>query len=1157
MSPTDLLSLMIRASLLMAAGYFVAGLLSWKSAAIAHRVLVTTLGCCLALPLIAMMMPGWNWIQPKWISIFQRGLQSEIDVQGTELKTSGPTIRDVLPNPNSPDPMTSDLTAWFEYVDERTDSVPDDISADVNGLLKHDHRVEGTFGPPAAADVVVSAYVSQSYNASVRNSWNWLSSCVAGWLVVSGLLTGRLLYALVELFRFVHGCSAASPEVTRHVECVATRLQINRSVRVILSSPDAMPMACWPGRWILVLPSNFPEWSSTMKETTLVHELGHIVRRDAWSDLVAQCVFCAFWLNPFSWLSRQLLRRLRERACDEWALQKSAIDVRTYAQCLLDVVQRCQTPQLQIASAMAGKQDLESRLRWLMSASRPRVDRPIFTTAMVVAIGCMGLTIATAQPTQPPTSTSREQSAVNTDSLEPLNKVIISEEPSPPDPSISVSGIVIDTNGNPLNEIEVVLCEKATTRTSHRTTLKRFPDVLARTTTNNRGRFAFDKIGIPPRMTDTIANLRAGVPGATLLIRGPGKALAWEPVQSYQDPEKKIRLSPEADITGIVVDDSGKPVENAELTVHAFTHRKNYVNEDFDDAGDLNLSWSDIRIGTTTNNGKFRIPNLPQNYRIAVICTGDNGGRSYFYIDTDLGDNETIRYQFPSSRSEVTVHRNPLTVSLTPRARAKILVHNQNGRPVTGGIIEAIDEDRGFGGMARVNSSGIALLGVRKSGIHKVRYTSDPLAPSIGIVQSVDIQPVESQVLKMQLAEHKWLTGKVIDKDTGAGVVGAYVWGWQIDATGAGSPNSTENLVVSGDDGVFRMPVVAGEWKLQLYGSVDGYFDDDEFSQSMRVGSENSVNVTVSEEHVPDDVMIKLGRGLIIDGVLTDFDGKPQAGVIVKAESEGSRGRKAATLTDKAGRFHFSGFSPYKAVQISSWTESGSAEHVIYRHRDQKSANRLIENIELEMYSGATLTGRVMKNGTPAQNITVRVKKSLPINAVPDKFQMISEKTTNEVGNYTFNGLLKGDTYEIEIDAPGHIEIRDMRRPYGTTVKSHATIYMPDVRLLTNQQKLSGKVIDPDGNPVPGITVAASLRILGDIACPAKGEPPWNTSDKEGRFSLTDLPDEPITLMAHRWPLAGGPINYLVKVHPELNATDIQIVYDPKRDSGGEQLDAK
>ena len=134
--------------------------------------------------------------------------------------------------------------------------------------------------------------------------------------------------------------------------------------------------------------------------------------------------------------------------------------------------------------------------------------------------------------------------------------------------------------------------------------------------------------------------------------------------------------------------------------------------------------------------------------------------------------------------------------------------------------------------------------------------------------------------------------------------------------------------------------------------------------------------------------------------------------------------------------------------------------------------------------------------------------------------------------------------------------IRDRRRPFGTTVKSHATIYMPDIRVVTNQQELSGKVIDLEGNPLPGITVAASLRILGDIACPAKGEPPWNTSDKEGRFSLTDLPDEPITLMAHRWSPAGR-INYLVKVHPELNATDIRIVYDPKRDSGGEKLDAK
>lgn len=264
-----------------------------------------------------------------------------------------------------------------------------------------------------------------------------------------------------------------------------------------------------------------------------------------------------------------------------------------------------------------------------------------------------------------------------------------------------------------------------------------------------------------------------------------------------------------------------------------------------------------------------------------------------------------------------------------------------------------------------------------------------------------------------------------------------------------------------------------------------------------------------------------------------------------------------AALTDESGRFHFSGFSPYKTVQISSWTESGSAEYVIYRNRAEKFTDRLIENIDLEMYSGATLNGRVIKNGDPAQNVTIRLTKSLPHNGVPNKFQMISDKTTDEVGNYAFNGLLKGDTYDIKIDAPEYIEIPNMSQRFDSTVKSHATINVPDIRLVTNRQKLTGKVVNPEGKPVAGITVVASLKIPGDIARPAKGEPPWNTSDEEGRFSLTDLPDEPVTLMALRRNSASGSVGYSVRLRPELNATNIQLVFDPTLANRIEELDAK
>ena len=117
----------------------------------------------------------------------------------------------------------------------------------------------------------------------------------------------------------------------------------------------------------------------------------------------------------------------------------------------------------------------------------------------------------------------------------------------------------------------------------------------------------------------------------------------------------------------------------------------------------------------------LRISNLPQDYHVAVTCTGENGGRSYFYIDTGKGDFETIQYHTPTSRSDVKVQRNPITVSLAPRARVQIRIRDQNGNPVAGGHVEATDEDRGFGGFARVNTEGIALLGVHKPGVHQLK----------------------------------------------------------------------------------------------------------------------------------------------------------------------------------------------------------------------------------------------------------------------------------------------------------------------------------------------------------------------------------------------------------------------------------------------------
>ena len=444
----------------MAAGYFAARLLTWKSAAIAHRVLVTTLAC-LAMPLILIMVPGWKWIPPTWMPISDDQSVSGTDVPGTRSKRSAPTVTDAGSKFMDADPSKSDLSPLGSTISmtSRTPPVTVLLWTLTSGLIQTSGAAK-TFEPPASSNVEapyrragrrvsgrgvmeLASVVCRRLVACLRTADRSFDSCTTDAVPVCERLFGRITGS-----RQTGGTCGLKP--WNEKRCSYCHVRTRRDANGVLAGPmdscsaiEFFRVECHDAG------DDVGPRTGACRLTTY--------RQFAFAF---QCVFCSMWPNPFSWLSMQLLRRLRERACDEWALQKSTIEVKTYAQCLLEVVQRCQIQQLRIASAMAGKQELESRLRWLMSASRPRVDRPIFTAAMVAAVGFLGLTIATAQPTrpQPPTAESGEQNAVNADPVEPLHEVIVSKDPSPADPAISVAGIVTDPEGIPLAGMEVVLC---------------------------------------------------------------------------------------------------------------------------------------------------------------------------------------------------------------------------------------------------------------------------------------------------------------------------------------------------------------------------------------------------------------------------------------------------------------------------------------------------------------------------------------------------------------------------------------------------------------------------------------------------------------------------------------------------------------------------
>ena len=472
---------------------------------------------------------------------------------------------------------------------------------------------------------------------------------------------------------------------------------------------------------------------------------------------------------------------------------------------------------------------------------------------------------------------------------------------------------------------------------------------------------------------------------------------------------------------------------------------------------------------------------------------------------------------------------------------------------------------RGSYADSSLDDDGVAFLIVNAPGEYSVMYSADPLAPGIGVVQKVDILD-QPQTLELRLPKLKVLSGKVLDADTGEPVVGAYVRCGRsnaIDSDSKQMPTPTGFTAVSGNDGVFHLHVTPGEWKLSFAHEVDGYLVPLPQTTRRAKKTVESLNVTVSENESPGEVTLRLARGLILKGTVVDGAGTPQPGARVTAENDDGPWKSGAATTDDQGQFMIAGLSPHVESRVIATTDSGAAFALIPAHPDQPWDQSIEENITLTVSVGTTLIGRVTHLGKPMPNVPVKLKRAPPAkpgeNSV--RYSLLRSALTDDDGRYQVSGLHKGDRYELEIPAVGNLMVRDWtyQSPYGNTNNSEdgTTVELPEARLLSNGQTLKGIVEDPDGKPVANVSVSARLASGGMLSRPQNGPSPWTETDSNGRFELTNLPDEPIALMAHIRNPAGGRIDYPSSLTVEMGATDIRITLDPRLGTGIEDLDAK
>jgi beta-lactamase regulating signal transducer with metallopeptidase domain/protocatechuate 3,4-dioxygenase beta subunit len=1118
---------LVGATVLCIVAALVSALIQRRSADMAYRIWICAMAGVLLLPVFGSILPGW--------SVKFHGLRS--------------TERD------TPSTLTAALTAAPEDAQSGTEAAAfPHISAPTEMKVRDDSSDRGV---PSS----VNESMPQRNGPVSTPGWHplgmvsWIDIACLVWSAVALVLLLRLVMAALKLARLVQRSSPAPAALQSEVMAVASSLGVRIRCRVCLLPAGSMPMVCWLGQPVMLLPEDIGCWPGELRRSAIAHELGHLMRRDAWSNLLGQVVWRFLWPHPVLWHARQVLPHLRERACDEWVLTRGLVSKHDYARHLLDVIGRCQPAKLLLAPQMARRPDLERRLRSVLAART--AGRNSSLARMLIAFSFFLLTaiLAAGRPVVQETAEGSAQGLEETPSLQKNDGTGTerSIEPAAPDgPAITLAGVVVTPDAKPVKDASVVLRAKINGRwypgRTGDPTGRSNRDVLARLKTDALGRFAFDKVAIPPRMEDVITTLLKDEGGADVLAWADGCGLTWAEVKSLQhnDPVQ-LTLSPQAKVRGVLHDHEGRGVPDARLAVWGITEATSDLDPFFRQPGDLNVVSSDVALEATTNkNGEFALEGLPLDFRVLILIAGPGVKRKVVLIDT--GDHPGLtetNFDKTKTRSHdpVTVLHSPLAVTVDPQRFALVKIRDALGRAVGDGAVHMIIDDHGHNARREtaVFADG-ARIPIQSAGRFQVTYLADPLYPRPGKTMPITVGAGDDNpVFEIRLGEATWQAGRILDADTKKPVAGAYVaYASQGEplATGTGETS----WAVSGIDGQFTLPVAPGQGSLHFPWPVFGYFSPSAYQPPVKGTVPGAVAFDVPAHGKPQPVTLYLGRGLLIHGTVRNPDGTPAAGASVQAESKPPlRSLPSATMqatTNSKGQFEISGWSPQSGVTLYVSGAQGAAQIAVKPAPDFPLTQTRRVGMDVQLEPGVALSGRVLYKGSPRADVVIRVRRFRQtgpvirqgIKVYESRRLSESETRTDSQGRYRLCGLQPGDGYYLETVDRDDLMDPDFGWQQHTVEEGRREIHVADMHLVKWDQTLRGQVTDSAGKPVTKIRVTAVLASDGSQV-PRRidyGTTPWTVTNAEGRFELRHLPD------------------CRLEVRPDGGPQDVRIVLDPQ-----------
>ena len=243
----------------------------------------------------------------------------------------------------------------------------------------------------------------------------------------------------------------------------------------------------------ILLPVDYPNWSTLRQRTVLLHELAHVQRRDVLSQIAANLITAVWWFQPLCWINRRSLRRESEGACDALVL---AYGVRPsdYAAQLLEIARSFRKGPRWSSAAIAMARhhsELEARMHAILDPHPSNGPQKLFAAA-IAALTLWSIT-ASAITFIPQRNNSLGGIFMKRTLLSGLL-------PSVGLSAATIGGSLFDPSGAAVSQAKASLYNPETTAT-------------AETTTTTDGKFAFENLPAGSYI------LRVEKPGFTSLFR--------------------------------------------------------------------------------------------------------------------------------------------------------------------------------------------------------------------------------------------------------------------------------------------------------------------------------------------------------------------------------------------------------------------------------------------------------------------------------------------------------------------------------------------------------------------------------------------------------------------------------------------------------------